>query len=136
MAEIKKEDAKKYINSLCEKAAGQIRSCNQVPFALRNSLLKDTGDIISYANNAIESSDPFMQNIEAMRAKGLWMPENINKNNVRAGYFNTARNKVFELYDKIKHTQKIIQSPVGGAICSELIELNNFLERIMNYDII
>lgn len=136
MNQIKKEDGKKYVRSLCENIIGQIRKCGALPYAQRNMLIKDVEEIMAFSDNAFESSDPFMQNVDAMRAQGLWLPENINKKNVRAGYFNTARGKAIKLYDKIKHTQKIIQSPQGGAVCGAIIEINNFLERVTDYDII
>lgn len=89
--EINKKEALKQMKSRCDLIKHYIKEMNHSPVADRQVLTHNTNEFFDYFKNAIESADPFMQNVNAMRAQGLWLPDKINNGSVKAAYYNLAK---------------------------------------------
>lgn len=107
--EINKKEALKQIQSRCDLIKRYIKEMNHSPVADKQVLTHNTNEFLDYFKNAIESADPFIQNVNAMRAQGLWLPDKINNSSVKAAYYNLAKG----------YARKIINNPnAEHALCS------------------
>lgn len=98
---VNKEKVLKEINSRCELIKRHTRDMCHTNVADRQVIIKNTNEFFEYFKNAVESADPFIQNVNAMRAQGLWLPEKINNGSVKAAYYNLAKG----------YARKIINNP-------------------------
>lgn len=101
---------------------------NHSPVVDRQVMLHNTDEFYEYFKNAVESADPFIQNVNTMRAQGLWLPEKINDTSVRQVYFKLAKG----------YAGKIINNPnaehaIYSADREKLRAIYNIVKDINKY---
>lgn len=135
MAEITQKEALRNIKSRCDQILIHANSMTHTPVVDKQVIIHNTNEFYEYFKNAVESSDPFIKNVNTMRAQGLWLPDKINNNSVKAAYYNLAkgyarkiinnpnaerasvsadREKIKTIYNIVKDVEKYIDDIIEG----------------------
>lgn len=134
MAEkITSEAVLKYIENACNTIKRYCSSMYKTAPADKKVIIDNTDEFYSYFKNAVESSDPFAQNVEAMRAQGLWLPEKINNSSVKAAYFNLSKGYCMKIVNneaavKILHSSD--RDKISG-VHSVVNNINKYIDEII-----
>lgn len=133
MEKIKKEDALKYMKQMCFIVKSNIQSL-RMPEISNIKIRKDLDEFILYFENALTSSDPFIENVNKMREQGIWLPEKITDASVKSNYYNVAKGHFYQVFNNESFINILFKTKTkqSSEIQNALININKLLEKIMN----
>ena len=129
---IKSEAAVNYMKQMVDTVKINIKSL-KMPEINNIKAKKDLDNFLLYFENAVNSSTPFIDNVNKMREQGIWLPEKITDESVKTGYYNLAKgyfNKVFN-NDSFMNVLFMTQTKQSRAIQEALQNINRLLNEII-----
>lgn len=133
----RKEDMIKYIKKSCDIIKVNLIH-TKLPSGNKKEINNKLDEFFSYFENAVASSAPFIENVNNMRANGIWLPDKINDSSVRQNYFNVAKGYFFQVIND-ENFQNVIyteQSVYTQTINSVLRNINKVLNDIIDGKVI
>lgn len=135
---VSKEEIIKQMQTLTTSFMGKVLELKLITKEKKDSFKTEMEDFILYFNNAVNSSNPFSANVEAMRKQGIWLPDKINASSVRANYFNVAKAKLYEAVTNVCLSTILNISPKQSALAIQTIFGNTvaLIDNLIKGDLI
>ena len=131
-----KQDALNYVKQMCFTVKANIASLGMKE--INNiKIQKDLDEFILYFENALYSSDPFIENVAKMREQGIWLPDKITDASVKLGYYNVAKGYFYKVFENKSFTDILFRTntPKSREMMNALQAVNKFLSEIINGEI-
>lgn len=129
---IKQEAAINYMKQMVDTIKTNIKSL-KMPEINNIRAKKDLDDFLSYFENAVSSSTPFIDNVHKMREQGIWLPEKITDASVKKGYYSLAKGYFYKVFnnESFMNVLFMTQTKQSREIQSALQNINKLLNEII-----